>query len=119
VPQAAPDRFLPQQAPGRFVPPPPAMKSSGVAAVWTFFIPGVGHLYLGDGKKAMPYLIINIVAFFCGWVALFVPLLLILVLPISFILWIVMLVLTLPNIGADTERANIRALDGYRRMWGV
>jgi hypothetical protein len=95
------------------------MKSSGVAAVWTFFIPGVGHLYLGDNKKAMPYLIIQVFALFFETVSLFQPLLLILVLPIVFIVWLVMLVLTLPNIGADTERANIRALDGYRRMWGV
>jgi hypothetical protein len=119
VPQAVPDRFLPQQAPGRFVPPPPAMKSSGVAAVWTFFFPGVGHLYLGDYNKAMPYLIINIVDSFFLFVALVVPILLILVLPVSFIVWVVMLILTLPNIGTDTDEANARALARYRQMWGV
>jgi hypothetical protein len=109
--------FLPQS--GRFLPPPPAPKSSGVAAVLTFFIPGVGHLYLGDSQKAMPYLVIHVISSFFLCVAFLVPILLILVLPIWLIIWAVMLFLTLPNIGADTERANIRALDGYRRMWGV
>jgi hypothetical protein len=93
-------------APQPIAPLPPQEKSSGVAVLLTVLWPGAGHLYLGLTQKSIPYVVANAVGlFFAVWVY---------TLPISFVIWLVTLCMTVGSITHDTNFANDARRRGQR-----
>lgn len=73
-------------------------KSSGLAVLFTILWPGAGHLYIGRTQKGTPYVIANAIAAFLS--------LTVVLLPVGFIIWLVTLLMTAPNIANETEEVN-------------
>lgn len=104
----------PPQPPGG-VPPlqpppmafPPQEKSSAVAVVLTILWPGAGQLYLGLTQKAIPYVVANAIGLGFG-------LFLFIFLPITFLIWLITLVMTVGNITEETNIVNDRIRRGQR-----
>jgi hypothetical protein len=97
-----------------YVPPfPPAAtlprqdKSSGIALLLTVLWPGAGHLYLGLTQKAMPYFVANAIA-------LTLSLMLFILLPIGFLVWLVTLCMTVGSISQETNQVNDALRRGHR-----
>jgi len=82
----------------------PEPKSVGIAVLLTVLWPGAGHLYLGNSKKAIPFVIANAIG-----VGLAVFTLLILF-PITFIIWLVTLIMTAPSLSKETAEYNSNLL---------
>jgi len=85
----------------------PQEKSSGVAVLLTVLWPGAGHLYLGLSKKAIPYVVANAIGLGLG-------LMLFILLPISFVIWLVTLVMTVGSVTDDTNLVNDAIRRGQR-----
>jgi hypothetical protein len=85
----------------------PQEKSSGIAVLLTVLWPGAGHLYLGLSKKAIPYVVANAIGLGLG-VMLFI------LLPISFVIWLVTLVMTVGSVTDDTNLVNDAIRRGQR-----
>lgn len=84
----------------------PQEKSSGIAVLLTVIWPGAGHLYLGLTKKAVPFVVANAIGFVLAWtVVLF---------PISFVIWLVTLVMTVGKITDETNMVNDALRKGLR-----
>ena len=75
-------------------------KSSGVALLLQILFPGAGFLYLGLTKKGTPYVVANAIGTVLG-------LLTIILLPITFVIWLVTLLMTVGSVSSDTERVNV------------
>jgi Protein of unknown function (DUF2510) len=86
---------------------PPQEKSSGVAVLLTVLWPGAGHLYLGLTQKAIPYFVANAIALALG-------LLLFILLPITILIWVVTLCMTVGNVTQETNQVNDALRRGYR-----
>lgn len=77
-PSASPASYSPTQNWGYAAPPP---KNSGIAAVLSFFWPGLGQIYNGQIGKGICFLLLHVV---------FVLMIFILIgIPLVFILWVV------------------------------
>ncbi len=70
---------------------PPQEKSSGIAVLLTVLWPGAGHLYLGLTQKAIPYFVANAIALALG-------LMLFILLPITILVWVVTLCMTVGSV---------------------
>jgi hypothetical protein len=105
-----PEAPLPQQPitahPQPYVTLPPDEKSSAVALLLTILWPGGGHLYLGLTKKATPYVVANAIGFALG--------LTIILFPVTFIIWLVTLCMTVGSVSQDTDRVNEARREGRR-----
>ena len=92
-------------------PPPivplPQEKSSGIALVLTVLWPGGGHLYLGLTQKAIPYVVANAIGLTLG-------LLLFILLPITVLIWLVTLCMTVGSVIQDTNLVNDALRRGHR-----
>jgi len=104
----------PPQPPGGippFQPPPmafaPQEKSSAVAVVLTILWPGAGHLYLGLTQKGMPYVVANAIGLAFG-------LFLFIFLPVTFLIWLITLVMTVGDITQETNVVNEAIRRGQR-----
>jgi Protein of unknown function (DUF2510) len=86
---------------------PPQEKSSGVAVLLTVLWPGAGHLYLGLTQKAIPYFVANAIALALG-------LLLFILLPITILVWVVTLCMTVGGVTQETNQVNDALRRGYR-----
>ena len=82
-------------------------KSSGIALILTILWPGAGSIYLGLTKKGTPYAVANAIGAGLGLLTL-------IRLPISFIVWIVTLLMTVGSVSADTEIVNQAIREGRR-----
>lgn len=85
---------------------PPLHKSPAVATVLTVLWPGLGHYYLGLIKRGTPYFVWN--AVFVGIGILTFGLTLIL----SFIVWLVTLLLTVGSIADEAQQVNYAIATG-------
>lgn len=81
----------------------PQEKSSGLAVLLTILWPGAGHLYLGLNKKAVPFVVANAIGFVLG--------LTVYLLPISILIWLVTLFMTVGSVTDETKLVN----DAIRR----
>lgn len=84
----------------------PQEKSSGIAVLLTVLWPGAGHLYLGLTKKAVPFVVANAVGFILAWTVVLAP--------ISFLIWLVTLVMTVGKVTDDTNMVNDAIRRGLR-----
>lgn len=75
-----------------------APRSSGLALILTIFLPGVGHIYLGLVQKGTPFAIATAVAICLSWTIILIP--------VSFIIWLICVVLTAPKISEDADFVN-------------
>lgn len=82
-------------------PPPagPSLKSANVALVLQILIPGAGQMYLGLTRQGAPYLVANAVGIAIGFLTL-------LLFPITVVIWVVTLLMTVGKISDDTQRVN-------------
>jgi DNA-directed RNA polymerase subunit RPC12/RpoP len=78
------------------------IKSNGVALVLSILIPGAGHLYLGLTEEGTPYLIASAISLFFAFTLIG--------LPISFLIWLVTMIMTAPKMSALTEEVNAEIL---------
>jgi hypothetical protein len=85
---------------------PPQEKSSGVALLLTIFWPGGGHLYLGLTQKSIPYVVANAIGFFMAWTLILVP--------VTVLIWLVTLCMTVGSLTSDTEFVNAAVRQGRR-----
>ena len=76
----------------------PQPKSSGVAVILTVIWPGAGHLYLGLTNRGVPYVVANAVGFVLGLTVILIP--------ITIIIWLVTLLMTVGRISAETDAVN-------------
>lgn len=90
---------------------PVGEKSSGLALLLTILWPGAGSLYLGLTKKGTPYVVANAIGLVLGLFTL-------IFLPVTFIIWLVTLFMTVGSVSNDTEAVN-RALREGRRITEV
>jgi hypothetical protein len=90
---------------------PRAEKSSGLALLFTILWPGAGSLYLGLTRKGTPFVVANAIGFVLGVLTL-------LFLPVTLIIWVVTLAMTVGSINQDTETVN-RAIREGRRITEV
>ena len=90
---------------------PVGEKSSGLALLLTILWPGAGSLYLGLTKKGTPYVVANAIGLALGVLTL-------IFLPVSFIIWLVTLFMTVGSVSSDTETVN-RAIREGRRITEV
>lgn len=81
-------------------------KSSGLAILFTVLWAGTGHLYLGFAKKGTPHVIANAVGLALGLTGF--------LLPVTFVIWIVTLSMTIGSVNSATEIANEAARKGQR-----
>lgn len=84
-------------------------KSSAIALILTILWPGGGHLYLGLTQKAVPYVVANAIGFVLAMTMI--------LLPVSFVIWVVTLAMTVGSVSQDTEYVN-RAIREGRRVVG-
>jgi len=82
-------------------------KSSGVALILTILWPGGGHLYLGLTKKGMPHVVANAIGLALGLLTLFL-------LPITVLIWVVTLLMTVGSVSEDTYLVNDALRRGQR-----
>lgn len=73
-------------------------KSGGLALLFTILFPGAGHLYIGRTEKGTPFVIANAIGFVCAFTLFLIP--------ISFVIWIVTLIMTAPKISAEVNEVN-------------
>ncbi|HQE15666.1 MAG TPA: hypothetical protein PLD01_11430 [Mycobacterium sp.] len=85
----------------------PQEKSSAVAVVLTILWPGAGHLYLGLTQKGMPYVVANAIGLAFG-------LFLFIFLPVTFLIWLITLVMTVGDITQETNVVNEAIRRGQR-----
>ncbi len=76
-------------------------KSSGLAVLFTVLWPGAGHLYLGLTSKGTPHVVANAIGLVLALALL----------PITFLIWLVTLLMLIGSVNSDTERVN----EGIRR----
>ena len=95
---------MPQQAVVAYV---PAQKSSGLALLFTILWPGAGHLYLGLSKKGTPFVVANAIGAVLGFFT-------VLFLPVTLIIWVVTLAMTVGSVNSDTEMVNQALREGRR-----
>lgn len=107
--QWSPQTALPTSstAPGPAAYLPINLKSSGLAVVLTILWPGVGHLYLGLSHRGTPHVVANAI----GLVLAFTLILL----PVSLVIWLVTLCMTVGSISGDTVRVN----EALRTGWPI
>jgi hypothetical protein len=84
----------------------PAAKSSAVAVLLTVLWPGGGHLYLGLTKRGTPYVVANAIGCVLGLTVVLIP--------VTILVWIVTLCMTVGSVSADTELVNRAAEEGRR-----
>lgn len=77
---------------------PPQEKSSAIALLLTILFPGAGHLYLGLTQKSIPHMVANAFGVVLA--------LTVILLPITFVIWLVTLVMTVGSLTRDTETVN-------------
>jgi hypothetical protein len=85
---------------------PPQEKSSGIALLLTVLWPGGGHLYLGLTQKSIPYVVVNAIGFVMAFTLILFP--------ITFLMWLVTLCMTVGSVTADTEFVNAALRRGQR-----
>ena len=78
----------------------PEPKSVGIAVLLTILFPGAGHLYLGNSKKAIPFVIANAIGLGLAFVTFFM------LFPITFVIWLVTLIMTAPGLSKETAEHN-------------
>lgn len=76
----------------------PQPKSSTIAIVLTIVWPGAGHLYLGLTKKGVPYVVANAIGVVIG--------LTVILFPVTILIWIVTLLMTVTRISNETDAVN-------------
>lgn len=89
---------IPRPAAAPYVVSVPQPKSDVLAIVLTIIFPGAGHLYIGMNDKALPHLIANAIGFLLAWTLILFP--------ISFIIWLVTLIITVPGISSEVAQVN-------------
>jgi TM2 domain-containing membrane protein YozV len=77
----------------------PQLKSPGLAVLFTILWPGAGQLYIGNSSKGTPYVVANAIGFVLA--------ITIILIPVSFIIWVVTLCMTVGGIGRETEQYNV------------
>jgi hypothetical protein len=82
-------------------------KSSGIALLLTILWPGAGSIYLGLTRKGTPYAVANAIGVGIGLLTL-------ILLPVTFIVWIVTMLMTVGSVSADTETVNQAIREGRR-----
>ena len=87
---------------------PPQDKSSALALLLTVLWPGGGHLYLGLTQKSIPYVVANAIGTCVAFFSFF------LLFPITFLIWLVTLLMTVGSISRDTEAVNYARHHGHR-----
>jgi TM2 domain-containing membrane protein YozV len=81
--------------------PRPEPKNSGLAILFTVLFPGAGHLYIGKTDKGTPFIIANAIGFVMAFTLILFP--------VSFIIWLVTLLMTAPNMSSEVAEVNARA----------
>lgn len=74
----------------------------------TILWPGAGHLYLGLTQRGIPHVIANSIGFLLAFTFI--------LLPITIVIWIVTLAMTVGGIVKETEFVNQAAREGRRVM---
>jgi hypothetical protein len=90
---------------------PPQEKSSGIALLLAILWPGSGHLYLGLTKKAIPYVVANAVGLVLGLMSVVFFFIFV---PITFLIWLVTLCMTVGSVNEDTNLVNDALRRGQR-----
>jgi hypothetical protein len=100
------EHFAPSPPHQQIAPLPRQEKSSGIALLLTILWPGGGHVYLGLTQKSIPYVVANAFGFFLAWW--------IITLPISLLIWLVTLCMTVGSVTYDTNFVNEALRRGHR-----
>jgi len=77
----------------------PSLKSGNVALLLRILWPGLGQMYLGLTKRGTPYVVANAIGLVLGVLTL-------ILIPISLIIWVVTLVMTVGKINDETIAVN-------------
>lgn len=85
---------------------PVSEKSAGIAVLLTVIFPGAGHLYLGLAKSGTPYVVANAIGFVLAFTLILIP--------ISFVIWLVTLLMTVGKISDQTDMVNDAIRSGKR-----
>lgn len=76
----------------------PQPKSATVAILLTIFWPGAGHLYIGLNSKGVPYVVANAIGFVLGLTVILIP--------ITILIWLVTMLMTVTKISGETNMVN-------------
>jgi hypothetical protein len=77
----------------------PQPKSPGLALLFTILWPGAGHLYIGNSSKGTPHVVANAIGFVLAFTFILIP--------VTFIIWVVTLCMPVGGIGRETEQYNM------------